>query len=169
MDEREQNRCQELYLKYRYLLFMYVKHQNPSLQEDDIHDILQEVWTALTDAIETVSAKNEKGQIAWLMCVSKNKTMDYFRAKKKKEQLGEKIGFALRDSLVGCSVQDAVIDKMIAIEVVENLTDTERKIFAAECFREEDVQIADTNAYKCKRYRLRKKIEEGLGIFDRKR
>ena len=43
------------------------------------------------------------------------------------EELGEKIGLALREQQEVCSVQDIVVARMIAMELVEGLTEEEKK------------------------------------------
>ena len=83
------------------------------------------------------------------------------------EELGEKIGLALREQQEVCSVQDIVIARMIAMEVVEGLTEEERRILAIEYFSDTTGEVS--NAFKCRRSRLRRKIEESLGIFRKKR
>ena len=83
------------------------------------------------------------------------------------EELGEKIGLALREQQEVCSVQDIVIARMIAMELVEGLTEEERRILAIEYFSDTTGEVS--NAFKCRRSRLRRKIEESLGIFRKKR
>ena len=55
----------------------------------------------------------------------------------------------------------------IAMELVEGLTEEERRILAIEYFSDTTGEVS--NAFKCRRSRLRRKIEESLGIFRKKR
>ena len=69
MDRRDHDRCQELYVKYRQFMYWYVKKHFPDLPEEDIRDILQEVWTSLLNAIDKLYDKGDEGQFAWLRFV----------------------------------------------------------------------------------------------------
>ena len=127
MDRRDHDRCQELYVKYREFMYWYVKKHFPDLPEEDIRDILQEVWTSLLNAIDKLYDKGDEGQFAWLIKVTQTKVIDYYRSQRKTEELGERIGLALQEQEEGCSVQDTVIARMIAMELVEGLTEKEKK------------------------------------------
>lgn len=167
VDRRDHDRCQELYVKYRQFMYWYVKKHFPDLPEEDIRDILQEVWTSLLNAIDKLYDKGDEGQFAWLIRVTQTKVIDYYRSRRRTEELGEKIGPALREQQEVGSVQDIVIARMIAMELVEGLTEEERRILAIEYFSDTTGEVS--NAFKCRRSRLRRKIEESLGIFRKKR
>lgn len=166
MDRRNRDRCQELYERYKQFMYWYVKKHFSDLPEEDIRDILQEVWTSLLKRIDQLYDKGEEGQFAWLIKVTQSKVIDYYRVQKKTEDLGRRIGTALMEEQTGLSVQDTVIEKMIAMELVEELTEAEREVLFAEYFSD---TREFSNAFKCKRSRLRRKIEENLGIFRKKR
>lgn len=121
VDRRDHDRCQELYVKYRQFMYWYVKKHFPDLPEEDIRDILQEVWTSLLNAIDKLYDKGDEGQFAWLIRVTQTKVIDYYRSRRRTEELGEKIGLALREQQEVGSVQDIVIARMIAMELVEGL------------------------------------------------
>lgn len=167
VDRRDHDRCRELYVKYRQFMYWYVKKHFPDLPEEDIRDILQEVWTSLLNAIDKLYDKGDEGQFAWLIRVTQTKVIDYYRSRKRTEELGEKIGLALREQQEVGSVQDIVIARMIAMELVEGLTEEKRRILAIEYFSDTTGEVS--NAFKCRRSRLRRKIEESLGIFRKKR
>lgn len=137
LDRRDHDRCQELYVKYRKFMYWYVKKHFPDLPEEDIRDILQEVWTSLLNAIDKLYDKGDEGQFAWLIRVTQTKVIDYYRSRKRTEEL------------------------------VEGLTEEERRILAIEYFSDTTGEVS--NAFKCRRSRLRRKIEESLGIFRKKR
>lgn len=52
-------------------------------------------------------------------------------------------------------MQDIVIARMIAMELVEGLTEEERRILAIEYFSDTTGEVS--NAFKCRRSRLRQK------------
>lgn len=143
MDRRDHDRCQELYVKYREFMYWYVKKHFPDLPEEDIRDILQEVWTSLLNAIDKLYDKGDEGQFAWLIKVTQQEQKE------------------------GCSVQDTVIARMIAMELVEGLTEKERRVLSIEYFSDTNDEVS--NAFKCRRSRLRRKIEESFGVFRKKR
>ena len=62
VDRRDHDRCQELYVKYRQFMYWYVKKHFPDLPEEDIRDILQEVWTSLLNAIDKLYDKGDEGR-----------------------------------------------------------------------------------------------------------
>lgn len=167
VDRRDHDRCQELYVKYREFMYWYVKKHFPDLPEEDIRDILQEVWTSLLNAIDKLYDKGDEGQFAWLIKVTQTKVIDYYRSQRKTEELGERIGLALQEQKEGCSVQDTVIERMIAMELVEGLTEKERRVLSIEYFSDTNDEVS--NAFKCRRSRLRRKIEESFGVFRKKR
>ena len=138
VDRRDHDRCRELYVKYRQFMYWYVKKHFPDLPEEDIRDILQEVWTSLSNAIDKLYDKGDEGQFAWLIRVTQTKVIDYYRSRRRTEELGEKIGLALREQQEVGSVQDIVIARMIAMELVEGLTEEERRILAIEYFSDAD-------------------------------
>lgn len=144
-----------------------VKKHFPDLPEEDIRDILQEVWTSLLNAIDKLYDKGDEGQFAWLIKVTQTKVIDYYRSQRKTEELGERIGLALQEQKEGCSVQDTVIARMIAMELVEGLTEKERRVLSIEYFSDTNDEVS--NAFKCRRSRLRRKIEESFGVFRKKR
>lgn len=82
VDRRDHDRCQELYVKYRQFMYWYVKKHFPDLPEEDIRDILQEVWTSLLNAIDKLYDKGDEGQFAWLIRVTQTKVIDYYRSRK---------------------------------------------------------------------------------------
>lgn len=82
------------------------------------------------NAIDKLYDKGDEGQFAWLIRVTQTKVIDYYRSRKRTEELGEKIGLALREQQEVCSVQDIVVARMIAMELVEGLTEEERRILA---------------------------------------
>lgn len=75
VDRRDHDRCRELYVKYRQFMYWYVKKHFPDLPEEDIRDILQEVWTSLLNAIDKLYDKGDEGQFAWLIRVTQTKEM----------------------------------------------------------------------------------------------
>lgn len=87
VDRRDHDRCRELYVKYRQFMYWYVKKHFPDLPEEDIRDILQEVWTSLLNAIDKLYDKGDEGQFAWLIRVTQTKVIDYYRSRKRTEEL----------------------------------------------------------------------------------
>ena len=83
VDRRDHDRCQELYVKYRQFMYWYVKKHFPDLPEEDIRDILQEVWTSLLNAIDKLYDKGDEGQFAWLIRVTQTKVIDYYRSRRR--------------------------------------------------------------------------------------
>ena len=66
-------------------MYWYVKKHFPDLPEEDIRDILQEVWTSLLNAIDKLYDKGDEGQFAWLIKVTQTKVIDYYRSQRKQK------------------------------------------------------------------------------------
>lgn len=94
------------------------------------------------NAIDKLYDKGDEGQFAWLIRVTQTKVIDYYRSRKRTEELGEKIGLALREQQEAGSVQDIVIARMIAMELVEGLTEEERRILAIEYFSDTTGEVS---------------------------
>lgn len=107
MDRRDHDRCQELYVKYREFMYWYVKKHFPDLPEEDIRDILQEVWTSLLNAIDKLYDKGDEGQFAWLIKVTQTKVIDYYRSggKQKNWEKGLALLYRNRKRDVPCRTQ----------------------------------------------------------------
>ena len=167
VDRRDHDRCQELYVKYRQFMYWYVKKHFPDLPEEDIRDILQEVWTSLLNAIDKLYDKGDEGQFAWLIRVTQTKVIDYYRSRKRTEELGEKDRSCFTGTTGSLFCAGHSGRKNDCNGTVEGLTEEERRILAIEYFSDTTGEVS--NAFKCRRSRLRRKIEESLGIFRKKR
>lgn len=92
VDRRDHDRCQELYVKYRQFMYWYVKKHFPDLPEEDIRDILQEVWTSLLNAIDKLYDKGDEGQFAWLIRVTQTSDdVIHFTVRRLSPETGERI------------------------------------------------------------------------------
>lgn len=97
MDRRDHDRCQELYVKYRQFMYWYVKKHFPDLPEEDIRDILQEVWTSLLNAIDKLYDKGDEGQFAWLIRVTQTKVIDYYHPGKEQKNWEKRLFLLYRN------------------------------------------------------------------------
>ena len=71
-------------------MYWYVKKHFPDLPEEDIRDILQEVWTSLLNAIDKLYDKGDEGQFAWLIKVTQTKVIDYYSPPEENRRTGRK-------------------------------------------------------------------------------
>lgn len=117
------------------------------------------------NAIDKLYDKGDEGQFAWLIRVTQTKVIDYYRSRKRTEELGEKIGLALREQQEVCSVQDIVVARMIAMELVEGLTEEERRILAIEYFSDTTGEVS--NAFKCDEAGCAERSKKVLGYSGR--
>lgn len=69
----------------------------PDLPEEDIRDILQEVWTSLLNAIDKLYDKGDEGQFARLIRVTQTKVIDYYRSRKEQKNWEKRLFLLYRN------------------------------------------------------------------------
>lgn len=166
MDKNQQEICLEIYENNKAKIYWYLRKHNPGLAEDDVFDIMQDVWAALVKSIGTVELKDEDGRTAWLYKVCITKASDWFRKRERANNLDEKIQSDSKQIYSHDPVPDIVMDKIEALEILNELTESERKTFFSNFWETPEAvdEKVSKNAVTCRVYRVRKKIEERLGM-----
>lgn len=69
MNKRERAICWEIYEQNKKRIYYFLLKQCKWLDEDDIHDVMQEVWKALSENIHEMCEWSESSCWAWLATV----------------------------------------------------------------------------------------------------
>jgi RNA polymerase sigma-70 factor (ECF subfamily) len=86
-------KVEEAWLKYQRKLFSFIRTKVAT--SEDAEDILNDVFARLTKTAESAIPENLS---AWLYRVTRNRIVDYYRTKKKFEQLPENLSEESEDS-----------------------------------------------------------------------
>lgn len=164
MKKREQKLCEEIYTQYAERLYWYIKRHYYDIPEEDIRDVMQDIWVSLSKEIEKVSEMGNERRLYWLFTVCKSKCLDYYRSTKKAWELDDLLQKNYEERRVP-SVEKTVTGKLEGWEILESLSPDERKILAAHYFEERPTNLSakEANALACKNYRLQQKIKNKMG------
>lgn len=163
MNKKEQISCQKIYEENHKRITWFLWKHYSWLKEDDLHDVMQEIWKELCKHIGKVSKRSEAGQWAWLVTVANSKVVSFIRQNARSEGLTEKAQVYCTKLPENNPVQERVICKMEAESVMEKLSCEERKTLFGDFLNPEEpddplVPKKRGNASACKTYRARKKL-----------
>lgn len=164
MKKREQKLCEEIYTQYAERIYWYIKRHYYDIPEQDIRNVMQEVWVSLSKEIGKVIVMEKERQLYWLFAVCKSKCLDYYRRTKKAWELDELLQKQYEERPIP-SVEGTVTGKLEGWEILESLSPDERKTLAAHYFEERpsDLSTREANALACKNYRVQQKIKNKMG------
>jgi DNA-directed RNA polymerase specialized sigma24 family protein len=164
MNKKEKKICMEIYERNCQRIKYYLWKNYGWLSEADTFDVMQNMWKALCENIHKLSKWEDKSQWSWLVVVVRNEVHDLGRARERQFNLEGKAQMQHENSNHGSGnpVQDAVIEKAMAMEILGKLSQREKEILFSEYL---DMPIPDVselrdNASVCKSYRARKKLKE---------
>lgn len=170
----EEELCLWIYNKNKDTIYRYLKTKFPYIPQEDMRDIMQNTWTDLVREIRKLIPLDATDQLKWLLAVGKIEGYNWYRKNQKLqfqslEEVQEMEQESIWEHLLPDPVQDLVLEKLEALEIIKSLTEPEWKLLYAAC--EEPLQKdrkLSTNAERCKRYRARKKLMKrfGKGAFD---
>lgn len=167
MNKKEQAVCQKIYEENHERIRWYLWKHYSWMKEDDVFDIMQDVWKELSQHISKVAKRSEAGQWAWLVTVANSKVVSLLRANTRDDKLAEKVQKFCNQKPERNPVQESVILKTLAESVLEKLTPEERELLFREYFDSEDPKKEGPakrkdNAFVCKTYRARKKLQKHM-------
>lgn len=163
---KEEELCLWIYENYRDRIYRYLKYKFPNVPQEDLRDILQNVWTDLVTDIQKLVPLDETERLRWLLAVAKIEACDWYRANHKVqlqslEEVQEKEERNIWDHLISDPVQDLVIKRLDALEIVRSLTEPECQVLYSSCGETgQEHHKLSTNAERCRLYRIRKKLRE---------
>lgn len=165
MTKKERLICEKIYNDNHKRINWYIWKHYGSLSEEEIHDIMQDVWKALCQDIAEVSKRSEEGQWAWLITVVKNRVKSGYRNHERDKKLEEKLLLNVDDYPEAKSAEAHVLEKVAAEEILNKLTREERQLLFQKYqdpnLSEESGILGKTaNAIACKLYRVRGKLKE---------
>lgn len=159
MSQQERELCMKLYKQYKERLKWYMWNWFSWLNEEDVHDILQDTWKELNEKISMVSEMDGVHQFNWLLTVCHNKTVSFLRKEGKFADMDDAQVSATLEARREITLEDEIIRKIMLEELLKELTDEERKIlFLSMCGRP-DKKAKQSNAITCKIYRIRQKLK----------
>lgn len=168
MKRKEEELCLWIYETYKDRICRYLNYRFSDIPREDLRDVLQNVWTDMVKDIHKLVPLNETERLKWLLAVAKIEAFDWYRTKQKMqfeslEEVEEKEQRNLWNQLLSDPVQDLVMQKLEALEIIRNLTEPECQILYSSCGEgwQESPKLS-TNAERCRKYRVRKKLKELL-------
>ena len=162
MNKRERAICREIYEQNKMRIYYFLLKQCKWLNEDAIHDVMQEVWKALSENIHEMCGWDESSCWAWLATVAHNQAVTYFRKATKSDALLEKLGNYDWGPKRSLSAEDIAVQRIIAENVLEKLTPKEKEVLFKNVLHPntKDEKVKKGNAEVCKSYGARKKLED---------
>lgn len=169
MNKREKQICAEIYEANKNIVYRYLKKKFSDIPEEDLLDIMQNLWTDLVKDIKKVSVRDDTARLKWLICVARMEGINWYRKNSKVfiESLdSETQMYADRipaDKVLN-PVQEFVLEKLTALEILQSLTKPEREVLYASYARNPvlDGERNFTNAERCRNYRMKKKLKEAF-------
>ena len=154
--------CRRIYEENKERLNWYMWKWFSWLNREDIHDILQDTWEKLMENIDTVGELEPSEQFKWLATVCHNQAISFLRKQGRiVEQDSETIG-RLLDAKKAISLEDEVIERVMLKELLDKLSEEDRKILFMSEFSKRKGKKNQTNAETCKLYRVKKKLKKLL-------
>ncbi|MBS6193946.1 MAG: sigma-70 family RNA polymerase sigma factor [Clostridiales bacterium] len=167
MNKKEKMICEKIYEDNHRRISWYIWKHHSWLGEEDIYDVMQDLWKSLCQEITQVSKRTEQGQWAWLITVTNNRIVSKIREKVRNKRLEEKLLAYMENFSEPESIENAAVDKILAENVLEKMTDEEKyllfgKFLDRKPLDGEEALTTLDNATVCKTYRARKKLEKHM-------
>lgn len=164
MNKEEAAICLKIYEENCDRISWYLRRKYGWLNEEDVNDVMQEVWKALSENIEKVGAWNPPSQWGWLATVASHQAATCFRRNVKKEELVERIQNYGDLPKKRERVDEAVYSKIIAEGIMRKLSQKDKEVLFGDILDPCDPteKRRKNNAETCKYYRARKKLEKHM-------
>lgn len=163
MEKYEETICLKIYEENEMRLSWYLRKKCMWLNEEDIYDVMQEVWKALSENIQKVGMWDGGSQWKWLASVAYKQAAYYARKNSTKEKL---IGRMQEEELHPAkvlTVEEVVIQKITAENIMKKLSRKEKEVLFGDLLETDDSKRKQKgNAAACKSYRARKKLEKHM-------
>lgn len=164
MNKEESKNCLRIYEENNKRINWYLRRKCSWLSEDDICDVMQEVWKALSENIHRVGTWNEASQWSWLASVAYKQAVNVARKNVRKQETTELVQKYIWQSSIRAPLEDSIIHKLTAVNILKKLSPKEREILFGDILKPDDptVKKRKDNADVCKSYRARKKLEKHM-------
>ena len=162
MNYQECKICNRIYFENQDRLNWYLIKRFPDLNPEDMRDILQETWHKLSKNIDEVAERKPDEQTFWLMKVSHNEVISLLRKQKLDKNKMAEFQERLMESKQKVSVEDEVVDKITAQEMLQKLTTEEIRILLDKMENSSDKKARKSNAENCKTYRIIQRLRKKL-------
>ncbi len=155
LSERIYEECEEA---VRWAITRKFGHMGKSV----VYDALQETWKRMIEHFDEVYVKDQKGRIAWLITVANNYIIDTYRSARHMVLVEDVEMYMREEGKEEDPVSSAVIDKILATEIINQFTEEEKKLLFARRLSPLVAAGQDEkkskNAENCKRHRAKKKM-----------
>lgn len=161
MKKKERELYRRIYLTCRGKVRAFLWKYFPGIRDDDTADVMQEVWAALGENISDMRKKSEAEILSWLFTVAKHAAVDWIRENSQKYQCEGEMKAQLELLRANHFLPEDAVDKMIAEEILRQLSQ-EELIFLENEFVRPGEKKKQNNAKTCRIYRLRKRLKEKM-------
>lgn len=163
MNKREQVFCEQIYEQNKLKIRRYLARHFSWIEQEDVRDVMQDVWKALSENIQVVGEMDTDHQWAWLVTVAYHNVVSLIRRDSRKKNLKEKIRTTKKKYVDGNPVQQIAVNKMIAKEILDKLSPSEREVLFGAYLKHpfsDVIHQESNNAMTCKKYRARLKLKK---------
>lgn len=162
MNKREETICLRIYEENRVRVHWYLRNNYSWLNEEDISDVMQEVWRALTENIEKVCEWDSVSQFKWLLTVTRNQAITMFRKNERRAEAIERYKLYEMQQKTSPSAENVLSLRRSATAVLQKLSAADKDILFGDLLHKDQPEKPKDNAYACKSYRARKKLEKHM-------
>lgn len=163
MNTMEKELTEKIYEENRERVRWYLWKNFTWLNQEDLRDIMQDVWIVLSENIDKVGSWAPAAQWGWLSTVAHNLVVSHGRFSTRKDTLQEELKDKFAEPKHFVSVEDMAIGKIMAETLLAKLSREDKKfILDSSSFSSDGKKQRKSNADSCKSYRLRKKLEKHM-------
>ncbi len=160
MNNLERQLCEKIYEHHKERVKWYACKWLYWLNQEDIHDIIQDTWRKLVENIDVVGVLSSPEQFNWLVTVCHNQAVSLVRKQRRVIEQDSETIENLLNAKKAISVEKEVLDKVMLEELLQKLSKEDRAFLYLSEFSSEQEERNRTNAERCKMYRLKRKIKK---------
>ena len=161
MNKHQQEICQYIYEEQKQSIYWYLRTHFGWLGDEDVHDVMSEVWLAMCQNVDRLSQLDEIAQRKYLFRVAHNQAVNFQRYDERNKSLMEKIDQdTVTFPIYSDSVENMAMERISAQSVIDKLTQKDKKVLFRHYLSLSNLESKTTksNADICKDYRVRQKL-----------
>ena len=163
MDNIQRKICQKIYEENVERVRWYLWKKFEWLNEEDVRDIMQDVWRILSENIETVGEWPPAAQWKWLKTVAHNRVISFLRRAERNVEIDGEIGVSFGLSTI-TSAEDSAIEKVTAETILKKLSKSDKRTIFKNYLQSDPSPKPQrkSNAEVCKSYRAKKRLQKEM-------